>query len=202
MNLIIGIIAVYIIYKLAKGAMANEKPNELARVAQDADCTKDILKMLEGAAAAKVNWVECALSIRSWEFIRADVTFHAAELAATCAAAQRDWSEFLKQPAHLRVTEQGWSAIEPRVRAAFLKLFPAAPSVWLSVTFVDHFDDRVTVSGDAVSGWMLFEVNDPGIDTSKNDLPRAPFVIEAVAAEAKKRFPSMTISADKSIPTK
>lgn len=57
MNLIIGIIAVYVIYRLAKNAMANEKPNELARAAQDADCTKMILSALERVAAAQVDEV-------------------------------------------------------------------------------------------------------------------------------------------------
>lgn len=207
MNLIIGVIAIFIICKLASGAMENEKTNELAQAAQSASCTREILKVLESASTAGADKVDCALSVHSFvstgmEHIRADVTFHSAELSAVYAAAQEKWREFLKCPAHLRVTEQGWFTIEPRVRAAFLKLFPAAPSVWLSVTFVDHFDDRVTVNGDAVSGWMVFEIGDLGIAPSQNKRPRAPFVIEAVAAEAKKRFPNMTISADKSIPTK
>lgn len=205
MDLIIGIIAIYIIYKLAKGAMANEKPNRLTQAAQSADCTREILRVLENASTAGADKVDCALSVHSFasagmEHIRADVTFHSAALAAVYAAAQEEWSEFLKRPAHLQVTEQGWPTIEPRVRAAFLKLFPAAPSVWLSVTFVDHFDDRVTVNGDAVSGWMLFEIGDLGIGPSKNDLPRAPFVIDAVSAEIGKRSPNMTVHTDKSIP--
>lgn len=215
MNLIIGIIAIYIIYKLAKGAMANEKPDQLTQAAQSADCTKLILKTLERVTTARVDEVHWNLSVDApaspgKEYIKAIVTFRSETLAVAYAGAVEERRRAIRKCVEQRLNSRETSALtEPIgqwVKDTFTDCFAGTEEVdeLLMFPFVEnYYNDRVvTIDRDTVSGWLLFAVGDLGIDTSKNDLPRAPFVIEAVAAEAKKRFPNMTISADKSIPTK
>lgn len=126
------------------------------------------------------------------------VTFRSETLAAAYAGAVEERRRVIRKCAEQRLNSRDTAALtEPInqwIKDTFTSCFEGVEEIdeLLMFTFVEgYYNDRVvTIDRDTVSGWLLFAVNDLGIDTSKNDLPRAPFVIEAVAAEAKKGSPT------------
>lgn len=213
----IELIVIVIIIAVVGSVISNRKKSaEIQKAAKNYSATKSMVDLIRAASAIKADKICCALSIKNYfsagnALIQLKITLQDPEIAGICFSAKQKFvtmhqaqDEAIKRgdTTAMHEWENRMAEEYSRMGPALTPYFPqdGADSSFLMKRFVDVQDDSLVASAAAVSVSIPWHIGDLGIDSTKNTVPRSPFVLDAVA-EAAKSIPNVSLSIDKTIPS-
>lgn len=209
MYLIIIFVVVWLIYTGFRRSKADE---ELTKAAHQAKPTQQIVSTLRSLSNIKADKVDCKLFIKDMgqfsELIRLDIIITSNELAQFLEKKQSDMSKIQSEIDICDRTNDYDTALKllekiPRMRdqsvGEFTSFFSATPDTSLIGCFAQNND--YVVSENQVMGHTGYFGDDLGIPYSKYNIPYSPYILDAVA-EAAKDIPNISLTIDKTIPSK
>lgn len=184
--------------------------DQLIEAAKNARETKKIINYIRNASTAKVNRVECRLSVYKpidypgCETIALNITLHDSELAHIYAEAKdriRSARENVKCP-------QDMLALDNRIQNETQHIYKAISSYFPSISDADFLkkfavmdDSSIIISANSITVPIYCTSGNLGIENGKGPY-RSPYVIDAVAEVVKTEIPNVVFSIDKTIPVK
>ena len=195
---------------------ARHKSN-LPEVAKNASETKKIISCLKSASTAKVVRVECRLSINSAEYpgvievIQVDMKLTCPELVPRYAALKEEYRQAVRSQVtaevngdHLYASQMNKKQNELRqeLKKVFLSRFVSELDAQAIVgPFSDMEDTKVDLANNTIAAFEWIFVKELRDIAKKYNRICSPYIFDAVA-EAAKDIPNISLTIDKTIPTK
>lgn len=218
MDLIIILVIIWFVYKAIQKQKASK---QIVDAAKHSACTNDIIKTLRILSEAKVDRVDCVLSIKkisryygmkssgeiTGELIDLKVIFTSDKLAQVLKANQQSMSETLRKIDVLKRIGNYNDSLKlheeiplKREHAAksFEMFFGTKPDHSLMATFA--LNNECSILGNQSIGHTGYIVSDLGVPYSKYGAPRSPYVLDAVE-EAAQNIPHISLNIVKTIPS-
>lgn len=187
---------------------ARHKSN-LPEVAKNASETKKIISCLKSASTAKVDRVECRLSVyepidyHGCEIIALYITLYDSELAHIYAEAKgrvHSARESVKCTHDMPMLNDRIQKETQHIYEVIASYFPQNSDTTFLESFSVMNDSSIIISANSITVPIYCSSDTLGIERGKGPI-RSPYVLDAVA-EAAKDIPNISLTIDKTIPTK
>ncbi len=218
MDLIILLIIIWLVYKAIQKRKASK---QIAEAAKRSACTNEIIRTLRILSGAKVDRVDCVLSLGKFtqhydkrgkidgatELVSLKIVFTSDELAQVLKTNQQSMSETLKEIDEserigdhqevLRLLGEV-SSIRKNAAESFEMFFGVKPDHKLMAEFALNYE--YSISGNQSTGDTGYFVDELGVAYSKYGALRSLYVLDAVEEQAQ-NIPNIHLDVDKTIPS-
>lgn len=207
----------YVIVDTITAVKNGKTKRRLPEVAKDAPETKKIISYLKSASTAKVDRVECRLSIYSAEYpgvievIQVDMKLTCPELVPRYAALKEEYRQAVRAQVTAEVNgdrlyasqmNKKQNELRQELKKVFLSCFVSEFDAQAIVgPFSDMEDTKVDLVNNTIAAFEWIFVKELRDIAKKCNRICSPYIFDAVA-EAAKDIPNVYLTIDKTIPAK